>query len=213
MTNDILSFNEVSLHNEIRKLGSESRALCALLAAFRLLPYYRRFQELSGLGDIAELERHAARLLEDCSGAKMTSHERETAAETIRSLIPSEDQGWHGESQAGAEDAASALYYAYRARITEKSENVVWALRCAYDAMDYQEQLGFEMQPHDRGFESSLLTKPLIQKELAQQYQDLEDLARWQRLGRAQNDLEEILRRRGIAPSVDASRTPQSGSR
>jgi hypothetical protein len=86
-------------------------------------------------------------------------------------LIPQEDEGPWINEQAYAEDAASAVTYALRARNTGESQDAAYAARVAYEALDHHvtNRLGIED-------DENVLAHPVVQTELARQHRDLNEL-------------------------------------
>jgi hypothetical protein len=89
-------------------------------------------------------------------------------------LIPPEDDGWDDVERAYAEDAAAALGYAFRARMTGDPQEAAWASRRAYEAIDHFVQGKSSGTTLD---DAAILSHPLVQSELARQERDLNDLA------------------------------------
>ncbi|MEY4577277.1 MAG: hypothetical protein RL701_1980 [Pseudomonadota bacterium] len=167
-------FDEDILSARLRPLPAYSKGLFAWLVALRILPAYRRFHTKTGRGDAAALRALSERLWRDLQGDTMTEDELQAAADLALRLVPSEDEGWDDETQANAEDAASALHYALRARAEDDAQLAAWSARCAYSTFDY-----LVAQAHDSftpATEVAILEHSLVQSELARQQQDLEDI-------------------------------------
>lgn len=95
------------------------------------------------------------------------------ALDEAERLVPSEDDGWDEPTQPYAEDAAAALVYAIRARLTGHAQEGAWAGRRAYEAVDHY--VRNVMQVED---ETTILSHPVVQAELSRQRRDLLELAR-----------------------------------
>jgi uncharacterized protein YjaG (DUF416 family) len=197
MTHVILSFDESWNLRALAKLQPSSRVIAALLATTRLLPFYRLFHQLTGRGDARILDQIAQRLWSHCLGeSEFTQAEAETALATNLELIPNEDEAWEPQTQACAEDAASALLYTLRTRISGDAREAAWALRCGYEAMDYQAQQALSNQPAETAYnEKALLAQPSVQMEVGRQRRDLRDLEAWERSGCSRLQLVELKRR------------------
>jgi uncharacterized protein YjaG (DUF416 family) len=167
-------YDEDLLSAKLDPLPARSKALFAWLVALRLLPAYRRFHTKTGRGDPAALRALSERLWRDFQGDTMSEDELQAASDLAERLVPTEDDGWDEQTQANADDAAAALYYALRARATDDAQVAAVAARRAYDTFDY-----LIAQAHESitpAAEEAILAHPLVQAELARQQQDLEEI-------------------------------------
>lgn len=158
---------------QMSRLSREARAAFALLCATRLLPQYRRFYDRTGQGEPARLEELAKKLWQHLLSGGMSPEKLQHGAEQCLRLVPPEEDGWEDDTQALAEDAGSALAYAYRAAATGDARYAVWASRRLYDAMDYfvsQCETGCHYDEDGR------LQHPMVQAELRRQTRDAQDL-------------------------------------
>ena len=170
-----LRYDEDANIARLDKLPVLCRAVFALLCALRLLPSYRRFSDRTGRGDATRLEALVEQLGHDLDRSELNDATLESAIETCSSLIPDEADGWEEETQPYAEDAAAAVAYALRARLTGSSQEAAWAGRRAYEAIDY-----FVSKSADRfdlQTDAEALEHPLLQAELNRQLRDLRELA------------------------------------
>jgi uncharacterized protein YjaG (DUF416 family) len=149
-----------------------------LLTALRILPTYRRFHERTGYGAPAALQALVEQLWQDIVGRQpMTEGEVRAAVDRAMELVPSEEDIWDEESQPYAEDAAAALAYAFRTRLTGDPQEAIWAARRVYEAADHFALGTCGIAPGGRENEHAILAHPSVQAELARQKRDLEDLS------------------------------------
>jgi hypothetical protein len=92
------------------------------------------------------------------------------------SMLPDEED-YHDGLAYYAEDAVSAAAYAIRARLSSDVQQVIWAARKAYEALD---ELVSAEKPDseaiDQKEEERILSHSLVQAELRRQRVDLEQL-------------------------------------
>jgi uncharacterized protein YjaG (DUF416 family) len=170
------SYNEQALIERLREIPAESRVAFALLCAERLLPSYQAFHEATGKGSFAALACISERLWKDISGERMTIEEVSAQLQACMELIPGEEDTPGSPLQVYAEDAASALAYALRARLSGESQEAVWAARRAYETLDHYVIQHDEIDPNEPQAEEHVVHHPLIQVELIRQQRDLDDL-------------------------------------
>jgi hypothetical protein len=112
-------------------------------------------------------------------------------ANTIIGLVPSEDDGWDEETQPYAEDAAAALAYAVRARLSGSAQDASWAARRVYEAIDHYVTATSGLSVNSPEAEVKILSDARIQAELARQTRDLEELAELSKRAAGNEDLRE----------------------
>ena len=137
--------------------GARARALFAAACAERLFGLYAlgERERLRAALDLAWAESDDAAALEG-------------ARQTAEALVPAEDADWV-EASAFAQNAAAAVAYALRTRLTDHPQEAAWAARQVYDAADYAAQQRVE------GFdEEALAAQPIVQAALAGIAADLE---------------------------------------
>lgn len=190
MTHDYDESENVGL---LEALTPKARLIFALLCASRLLPAYRRFYETTGRGKPSVVEALAGRLWRLAGADETDESSLREAADECERLVPSEDEGWDEATQPYAEDAAAALAYAFRARLTGRAQEAAWAGRRAYEALDHH--VRNLLQDDD---EANILSHPLVQAELARQRRDLTELAKLER-SHAMDEAVLVLRMRAEA--------------
>jgi uncharacterized protein YjaG (DUF416 family) len=166
-------YDEKLLVLRLSRLPHALRAAFAGLCADRLFPRYEEYAE----DNVKNLEE-AARLLEDLWNA--IAHGRaqkdlQDALARCMALLPPDDS-----DSAGAEDAISALAYAFRALLTGESQEAAYAARCAYEIVDHDVTADDDVDLSSGEAEEEILVDPRIQTELATQdaqLRALEDLA------------------------------------
>ena len=159
-------YDEAALVARLAAASPRARALFAALIAERLFPLYEHFAATADDGDPARLREALdtawAALDGDVPAAEL---EREQAV--AEALVPAEDDGWHTTSAYG-QNAAAAVAYALRTRLTDDAQEAAWAARQAYDAADYAAQQQLEdLAFSDPGAEDALAGRPVVQEALA----------------------------------------------
>lgn len=187
-----LKYDETANVEQLRQLPPLLRAMFALLTALRILPAYRRFHQKTGRGDPDVLQNLAELLWEDLAGAELAKEQLQAAVDKSMKLIPVEDDGWDEATQPYAEDAAAAVTYALRARLSGDAQEAGWAARRVYEASDYfaSSRLGELANRPDA--ESTILSTPPVQVELARQRRDLQELAELEKTGVTMSRLQEL---------------------
>jgi len=173
-----LHYDEAATIRELERLPLQLRVAFALLTATRILPAYGRFHARTGRGDPVALQELVERLWRDLDGEVMTHAEVQASVDRAMELVPSEDDGWDEESQPYAEDAAAAVAYSLRARLTNDPQEGAWAARRVYEASDHFALAGMEHPPDEYPDEEVTIAQPCIQAELARQKRDLGELGR-----------------------------------
>lgn len=176
MSDVIRTYNEVRNVDVLKRLPSHLCVVFALLCAFRLLPAYQRFHSRTGRGDPGALDTMVESLWGDCIGKTLEDEEVRKCSEHCLGLVPDEDEGWDEETQPYAEDAAAAVVYAYRSRLTGDPQEAAWAARRIYESLDRYVQRITEISLDDHDAEREILSHPVMQAELARQERDLADL-------------------------------------
>jgi uncharacterized protein YjaG (DUF416 family) len=169
-------YNEQVLIERLRKIPSESRVAFALLCAERLFPNYQAFHDATGKGSFSALTSISDRLWKDISGERMALEEVRMALQACMELIPGEDDAPESPLHAYAEDAASALAYALRTRLSGESQEAAWAARRAYESLDHYVIHHKALDLNEPQAEEQVVRHPLIQAELVRQQRDLDDL-------------------------------------
>lgn len=155
------------------RLPPVARAAFAAACAERLLAAYRWFHERTGQGDPDALEDALEALWTDLIGGRST--DLELQQRVAEGLVPSEDDSWMPES-AFAQHAAAAVAYAIGSRLRDDAEQAAWAARQVYDALDLWIITRDDLDLNVAGVEERIASDPLVQKELARQRRDIEQL-------------------------------------
>jgi uncharacterized protein YjaG (DUF416 family) len=171
-----LLYDEAANVRRLAQLPAPLRVAFALLSGMRILPRYRCFHAATGRGDPASLEAIAERLWGDVLGDRMSNDEIKSTADSCLALVPSEEDGWDEATQPFAEDAAAAVAYAVRSRLTGEPQEGAWAARRAYETVERYVVATTGLSLDDPEDELTVLSHPLVQAELARQQRDLEDL-------------------------------------
>jgi hypothetical protein len=172
-----LQYDEAEIIERLKYLPVRLRAAFALLAALRILPTYARFHTRTGRGDPSALTALVERLWRDVRGEWMTAREAQAVADQAMRLVPSEEDGWDEDSQPYAEDAAAAVAYGLRARLTNDPQEAAWAARRVYESADHFAVTVSRQTSGNHPDEQAILAHPVVQAELARQTRDLAELA------------------------------------
>ena len=172
----LLRYDEADDLQRLNRLPVSLRVLFALLVVLRILPAYRRFHAKTRRGDPVVLEGIVEQLWKDLLGSKLSNEELQSMVAMTTALIPREDDGWDQETQPYAEDAAAALAYAVRARLTGNVQEAGWAARRGYEAIAHLVASTSDTSGDSTMAEMTVLSDARIQVELARQKRDLEEL-------------------------------------
>lgn len=174
---EALRYDESSNREALGLLSPPLRVAFALLCASRLTYAYEHFCERTGRGNAVAFRAAFERLWLDALGVEaMTVTEVADTAELCMRLVPSEEDGWDEETQPYAEDAAAALAYAARARMTNDPQEAAWAARRVYEAVDRWVLVETGLPVGDASRERAIQQHPRIQAELSRQKRDLAEL-------------------------------------
>jgi hypothetical protein len=135
------------------------------------------------------------RLWRDVHGDTMSRGDIEAAVDRAMHLLPSEEDGWDEETQPYAEDAAAALAYALRARLTGDPQEAAWACRRVYEAADHFVIATTGLPVGGSEAERVLLAHPVVQAELSRQRRDLNELSGLANSATQDSQIDEMRRR------------------
>jgi uncharacterized protein YjaG (DUF416 family) len=173
---ELLDYDENELAEKLGRLSIPHRTAFAAAIAERLLPAYLPFTQRTGRGNPAALKELLDDLWGDLEGHTATT-KQEQGIELCMSLIPDEDQEPWVTEQVYADDASAALVYALRSRKDGQVQDVVWAARRSYDALDHFVTNLEGVDVNEPGAEQRVLSHHLVQAELSRQQRDLRELA------------------------------------
>ena len=168
----MLRYDESALLDRLAGASPRARALFAARVAERLFALYEYFAETSGQGDPGTL-REALDAAWRAVDADVPTAELERLQEAAEDLVPEEDDDWVTAS-GYASNAAAAVAYALRTRLTDNPQEAAWAARQAYDVTDYAAQQQLEDAGFDDAGEEALLSRPVVQEALEGLNTDLE---------------------------------------
>jgi uncharacterized protein YjaG (DUF416 family) len=168
----MLRYDESALLDRLAGASPRARALFAARVAERLYPLYEYFAESSGQGDRDAL-REALDAAWQAVDSDVPTAELERLQEVAEELVPEEDDDWVTAS-GYASNAAAAVAYALRTRLTDNPQEAAWAGRQAYDTTDYAAQQQLEDAGFDDAGEDALLAQPVVQEALEGLNTDLE---------------------------------------
>jgi uncharacterized protein YjaG (DUF416 family) len=154
-------------------LSSRSRYAFAMLCATRVYPAYASFHVAMGRGDPRALGEIFDAMWQGVLGPGLGPRRLQQMLDACMALIPSEDDGWDGDVQAYAEDAAAALAYAIRTALANggaDAHEAQYAGRRCFEAIDH-----LATERGDREEASGFPAR--VQREVEQQLRDIKRLA------------------------------------
>jgi uncharacterized protein YjaG (DUF416 family) len=172
----ILRRDERDLWRQLERLSNRLRVAFAAACAQRQVPNYVRFSKVTGQGHPDVLIGALGCLWDDLLGKQAAEKILQEHLDACMSLLPDEQDTYDGLAYY-ADDAVSAAAYAIRARLSSDIQQVVWAARRAYNALD--EFVGAERPDSgaiDQKEEERILSHLLVQAELLRQRTDLMQL-------------------------------------
>jgi uncharacterized protein YjaG (DUF416 family) len=161
----MLRYDEAKLVDRLASATPRARALFAALIAERLFGLYEYFAQRSVQGDPDAL-REALDAAWQAIDSYVDTSELERLQAQAEGLVPDEDEDWVAESGFG-QNAAAAVAYALRTRLTDNPQEAEWAARQAYDVTDYAAQRQLEDADFDAAGEEALANQPVVQEALA----------------------------------------------
>jgi uncharacterized protein YjaG (DUF416 family) len=166
-----IRYDEREIIRKLDRLDPRAKVAFAAACAERQIPGYMAFSQQTGRGDPYALIDILEHVWRDGRGDPMSADADQIELLRCMALIPRDDEGPWINEQAYAEDAASAVAYALRARNTGMSQEAAYAARVAYEALDHHviNRLGIEDDGH-------VSEHPVVQAELARQHRDLDEL-------------------------------------
>jgi uncharacterized protein YjaG (DUF416 family) len=171
-----LTFTETDLKNRLAALPCSKMVAFAAACAERLIPAYVRYSEKVALGVDTSLYSNALDIVwSQLLGRESDRQSIEDMEKRCLIGIPGEDNAERvGEPY--AEDAGATVTFAIRAWLSCDPQDAVWAARRVYEAVDNFIVRTDEGMPSSHLEEQQILAHPLIQRELARQKYDLEQL-------------------------------------
>ncbi len=171
----LFTFDEQLLVTQLGELSWDLRLLFAVSCAERLFPAYIRYQQVAKRGDAGTLRTILDGLWDDLLRGDFSRSVAQDLDKCMALIPQEESRAWCTE-EPWAEDAAACIAYSLRARQTGDPQEVAWAARRVYEAVDdyVLNATGQEFQlPAE---EKRVLAHPVIQKELERQRRDLDEL-------------------------------------
>jgi Protein of unknown function (DUF416) len=163
----MLRYDEPTVKQRLGSGSARARTLFAALIAERLFPLYELFAQRSGQGDVARLQEALDAAWAAVDGAFVDPAELARLQDVAETLVPAEDEDWVPES-GYAQNAAAAVAYALRTRVTDDVEEAVSAARQPYDFADYVVQRRLpDVQFDDPGAEDLFADQRIVQEALA----------------------------------------------
>lgn len=167
----MLQYDEAVLAARLRALSPAKRAAFATACAERLFPHWVAYATHCRL-DLDTLRAGLDAVLAARSGDMPDPREIARLRNACLALVPDEDD-LPFELSAPAQNAAIAVVYALSCWESGDLQDAVWAALNGYEAADFLAREEVDLDPNDRSTEVVLLAHPLVQRELAQQGEDL----------------------------------------
>lgn len=173
----IREFDERRLIAELERLPVPSRIAFAASCAERQMRAHRLFRAQEPRANAAVVER----ALEDAWTVPDQITDAgvlERQLEEVMALIPQEDNveiSWT-QTTTNAQNAAMAVAYTLRTRLSGDAQEAAWAARVAYEALDNFVINTECIDPGVPGGRSRILMHPLVQAELERQERDMQAL-------------------------------------
>jgi len=167
---------EMELLERLKILPGRLMVAFALLTALRIYPAYKRFHDKTGRGTPGALALLVEQLWEDVNGKLMSENDVKLAAARALELVPAERDGWENESQPYAEDAAAAIAYALRTRLSFDPQEAVWAARRVYESAEHFAATSIQSSDGILKDEQRIMEQPFVLNEIARQRRDLDEL-------------------------------------
>lgn len=171
-----LQFDEGLLLQTLQGMGGRFRTAFAASCAERLFPLYIDFSRRTEAGSPDVLETALRQLWLDLERDSPSLNELQSHLTLTMDVIPTEEQEPWIEQQAYAEDAAAAVAYALRSRISGEAQESVWAARRCYEAADHFATHDLSKQGIEDAPEERLAAHPRVQNELRLQAEALQML-------------------------------------
>jgi len=172
----ILRYDERDLWKQLERMPDRLRGAFAAACAQRQVRNYVHFSKVAGRGRPDVLIGALGGLWDDLLGRQITENNLRQQLDACMSLLPDE-QDIHDGIAYYADDAVSAAAYAIGARLSSDIQQVIWAARRAYNALD--EFVCAEKPGNgaiDQKEEERILSHSLVQAELRRQRVDLAQL-------------------------------------
>jgi hypothetical protein len=169
-----IHFDERSLISTLQSLAPLLRAAFAASCAERHMPLYENFDRLSGRGASEPLTAAMALLWSDQGDALAITVLKEHLIRVMAALPNEMDESNWPRQQACAEDAAAAVAYALRCRITAEPQEAAWAARRCYELADRVAVHLLSGESMEYPAETAVLSHPRVQQELRLQSEALD---------------------------------------
>ena len=170
-----VNFDEPSLCSRIAHLDARNRVAFAAACASRLLLVFEEYAESYASQDIGVLRQSVEFLWRSVISGEWQQDDIKNNLEAVMGMMPEEGDDWtplHGSAQ----DAVASTAYALRALASGDPQEVGWAARRAYEAVDQLVMNQLDVNLSDPSAENKILAHPLVQQELVRQLQDVADL-------------------------------------
>lgn len=166
------TFDGIVLKKRLKKLGNKQQLVFGALCCERLLPNYLAFQQDACWGDIVPVRRALDCVWASIHGQTLRSQEIKEAIAFCESVAPNSDD-FVSLYVTSAQDACFAVCCLLDYLIKDDLDKVVQVATYATDSVDLYVQEIESMKPNDPQLEQKILGHRLMQRELAQQEQDL----------------------------------------
>ena len=169
-------FKKNKLVSKINLLSEEKQIGFGAACCERLIPNYLNFQNEENWGDVGVLRIALDLVWSKIEGRVIVPSEIKLCIENIDLLTP-QSENYETIFADPAQDACFAVCSLLDALIQHSSEEIAQTAAYATDSVDLFVQVSFDLDPNHPHLEETILSNPLMQQELAAQYDDLELLS------------------------------------
>jgi hypothetical protein len=166
------AFNSSTLKERLKRLDTKRQLTFGVLCCERLLPNYLAFQKDSGWGDVAPVRQALDYVWAFLCGQQLDPQEIKKSIELCESAAPNSDD-FVSLYVTSAQDACFAVCGLLDYLLESDVDKIVQAATYATDSVDLYVQEIENMTPNDPQLEKKILSHRLMQRELAQQEEDL----------------------------------------
>ena len=169
-------FNPEGLMARLAGLGSRGQLAFGAACCERLVPSYQAFSEDAGWGDGGMVRRALERIWRHLAGDSLAATEAMMLSADTEAMVPHADD-FDSLYVSAAQDACFAICALYDFVLEASASHIVDVARFATDSVDLYVQEIEQMDPRDPLLEDKILAHHLMQRELAQQQQDIDAIA------------------------------------
>ena len=165
-------FSANSLREKLIKLDANQQLAFGAICCERLLPNYKAFQQDVGWGDFLPVRKALDFLWTVLKGGSTTPEEIKSITAYCEAVVP-DSEDFESPYVSLAQDGCFAVCSLLDYLLENDVDRVVQAATYATDSVDFYVQEIESMAPNDPELEQKILSHNLMQRELAQQEENL----------------------------------------